>query len=130
MVRVSLRQGHPEWYKQTLSQVIQSALERCFDVPPGDCFQLFDEYGANQRVIDPCYQSPGRSKDYMLIEIKVGRPRTLVQKQGFYRTLAELCQHHLQLSAADLMIIISSTAPEDWSFSQGVIGQSTPEEEL
>lgn len=119
MVRISLRSGHNRAYKSILSSIIQSSLTTCFAAPIDDCFQLFDEYDIDNRVINSTYLSPGRSDDYILIEVTAGRPRSSQQKQQFYQMLAQQCQQQLGLSPADLMVVVGFNQPEDWSFSQG-----------
>ncbi|WP_432451905.1 tautomerase family protein [Agarivorans sp. QJM3NY_29] len=121
MVRISLLRGHNRSYKQKLSQILQQSLASCFAVPTNDCFQLFDEYESENRVIHPTYLSPGRSDDYVLIQITAGRPRSSLQKQNLYQQLAEQCQQQLDLAPADLMVVICFNHAEDWSFSQGQI---------
>ena len=119
MVRISLRSGQSSAYKQKLSQIVQQSLVSCFAVPANDCFQLFDEYDIENRIIHPHYLSSGRTYDYVLIQVIAGRPRSRQQKQNFYQTLAEQCQQQLDLAPADLMTVICFNQAEDWSFSQG-----------
>lgn len=122
MTRISLRRGLGADYKARLSALVQQALEEHFEVPPGDCFQLFDEYPDGSRVIDPRYpyqDTPARGDDYLLLEITAGRRRARAQKRALYRGLADACRQQLGLDPADLMVVITYNEADDWSFSGG-----------
>lgn len=122
MTRISLRAGLGAEYKARLGALLQRALEEHFQVPPGDCFQLFDEYPAGGRVFDPHYPYPdtsARSGDYLLLQITAGRRRSRAQKRALYRGLADACQQQLGLDPTDLMVVITYNDVDDWSFSGG-----------
>ncbi|EKE75680.1 tautomerase family protein [Gallaecimonas xiamenensis] len=120
MTRIALRQGLGPDYKARLSRLLQQALETHFAVPEGDCFQLFDEYGPEDRVFSRHYQSAGRSDHFLLLSITAGKPRSPEQKAALYQALAQQCQAELGLDPADLMVVVSYNQAGDWSFSGGL----------
>ncbi len=49
----------------------------------------------------------------------ISRPRTVGQKEYFYRELAGRLKERIGLNPLDLMINFSINQDEDWSFGQG-----------
>jgi len=70
-------------------------------------------------IYDPDYLSGPRSQDYVLIAISAGRRRSTDTKRAFYRRLAELLQQAPGIRPQDVMVVISTTEAEDWSFGEG-----------
>lgn len=119
LTRIALPAGSSPEFRQQVSTVLQETLEETFAVPPGDCFQLFDEYTPGLRVLDPHYLSPGRSEGCIIFQITAGRPRTAQQKKALYQRLSSRLNQALGISTADVMVTIQFNQTEDWSFSQG-----------
>jgi phenylpyruvate tautomerase PptA (4-oxalocrotonate tautomerase family) len=55
----------------------------------------------------------------MLFAVTAGRPRSAEVKQAFYRRLVALLSESPGVRPEDVMVVISTTNPEDWSFSGG-----------
>lgn len=119
LTRIAMPAGRSADFRQQVSMILQQALEETFAVPPGDCFQLFDEYRPGMRVLDPDYLSPGRSENCLIFQISAGRPRTAEQKKALYQTLCDRLNRQLGISTADVMTLIQFNQAEDWSFSEG-----------
>ncbi len=125
--RISLPAHRMDRWQAVISATLQEALVSTFSVPEEDCFQLFEPASRSQRVINPTYlcekkdseQDGRRSEDFLLFHITGGKPRHTAQKQAFYQNLVGQLHHKLGVSPADVMIVISFTQPEDWSFSHG-----------
>lgn len=126
--RISLPAHRVEPWQHKISGVLQDALVTTFSVPEDDCFQLFEPASHGQRIIHPTYlsgQNSPRSDDFLLFQITAGKPRNAAQKQALYRYLAEKLHAALGISPADVMVVVSFTQPEDWSFSHGEIFRIT-----
>lgn len=124
MSRVSLLKGKSPEYLQALSDVLHQALVDAYEVPLKDRFQLIQQHEANELVFDRNYlshQDKPRSDDFVLIQITAGRQRSAATKQAFYRRLVSLLAASPGIRAEDVMVIINTTAAEDWSFSGGVM---------
>ncbi|TDS95832.1 tautomerase-like protein [Rahnella sp. BIGb0236] len=120
--RISLPEHRAEIWQDQISAILQAALVHTFSVPKNDCFQLFEPVSCRQRVINPTYlagENDRRSDDFLLFHITAGKPRNSYQKQELYRYLADKLHAALGISPADVMVVVSFTQPEDWSFSQG-----------
>jgi phenylpyruvate tautomerase PptA (4-oxalocrotonate tautomerase family) len=118
--RISLRRGKPAAYLQALSDSLHEALVEAFDVPPADRFQLFHQHDPEELVFDRHYLGGPRSDDFVLIAITAGRPRSADPKRRFYRRLAERLAAAPGIAPRDVMVVISTTQAEDWSFADGV----------
>jgi phenylpyruvate tautomerase PptA (4-oxalocrotonate tautomerase family) len=118
--RISLLKGKSPEYLRTLSDSVHQALVDAYEVPADDRFQAIQQHEANELIFDRNYMAGPRSDNYVLIEITAGRPRTTETKQGFYRRTVELLQRNLDMRPADVMIVISTSQRDEWSFGNGL----------
>lgn len=124
MSRVSLLKGKSPAYLQALSDALHQALIDAYEVPLKDRFQIIQQHEEHELVFDRDYlshQGKPRSDDFVVIQITAGRQRRATTKQAFYHRLVELLAESPGLRAEDVMVIINTTAAEDWSFSGGLI---------
>lgn len=119
-VRISVLKGKSPAYLAALSDSVQAALEEAFDVPPGDRFQVIQQCEPEELIFDRHYQGGPRSDDFVLVHVTAGRQRPGELKRAFYRRLAERLATSPGIRPQDLMVVITVTASEDWSFSGGV----------
>ena len=117
--RIALHRGKSPQYLSVLSDSLQQALVEVFSVPPEDKFQAIDQYAPGELIYDRDYLGGPRSADYVLFYITIGRERDAAAKQRFYQRLVALLAENLQLCPEDVMIIITTTQLEEWSFSAG-----------
>jgi phenylpyruvate tautomerase PptA (4-oxalocrotonate tautomerase family) len=117
--RISLLQGKPPDYLSAVSDSLHKALVEAFDVPPDDRFQLIHQHAPGELVFDRAYLGGPRSDDFILFAVTAGRPRSAEVKQAFYRRLVALLSESAGLRPEDVMVVITTTSPEDWSFSGG-----------
>jgi quercetin dioxygenase-like cupin family protein/phenylpyruvate tautomerase PptA (4-oxalocrotonate tautomerase family) len=120
-VRMSLLKGKSPNYLRTLSEIVHRALVEAFDVPADDRFQIIHQHEPGELIFDPTYLGGPRSDDFVLITITAGKPRSTEVKKAFYRRVAELLEQSPGIRPEDVMIVINTTAGEDWSFSKGEI---------
>lgn len=117
--RIALHAGKPQWWLTAISVSLQQALEESFEVPAGDCFQVFQPCQPGELVFDRQYLAGPRSDDFILIHLTAGRERSAACKQAFYASLAERLQASPGLRAEDIMVVITTTGLVDWSFGVG-----------
>ncbi|MBB3350687.1 tautomerase family protein [Rhizobium lentis] len=125
-VRISLRKGKSQEYLAALADNVQRALVETFDVPENDRFQAIHQHDENELIFDRSYLAGPRSDDFVYISVTIGRPRTGEMKAALYRRLAELLTQSPGLRPEDLMIVVSTSAPEDWSFGNGIAQMTDP----
>lgn len=131
MARISLLKRKPPAYLKALSDGVHRALVEAFEVPPDDRFQVIHQHAPEELLFGRHYLGGPRSDDYVLVCITAGRPRSAATKAAFYRRLTGLLAASPGIAPTDVMIVIATTGPEDWSFSGGepwmaVQRESTP----
>ncbi|WP_321918326.1 tautomerase family protein [Burkholderia cepacia] len=117
--RIALLAGKSADWLTAISTSLQDALEQTFEVPAGDCFQIFQQCQPGELVYDREYCGGPRSSDFVLIHITGGRTRSRSCKEAFYARLVELLAVSPGIPPEDVMVIISTTSVEDWSFGHG-----------
>lgn len=118
--RISLLKGKPPEYLRALSNGLHRALVECFGVPPDDRFQVIHQLEPEELVFDRHYLCGPRSSDFVLIAITAGRPRDTRTKQAFYGRLVELLRDAPGIRSQDVMVVISTTQADEWSFGDGL----------
>lgn len=121
MSRISVLKGKSPGYLRALGDSLHAAMVEAFNVPPTDRFQLFHQHEANELIFDRDYASEGgpRSDDFVLIAITAGKPRSTQIKQAFYRRLVERLAEAPGINPRDVMVVITTTLGDEWSFSGG-----------
>ncbi len=122
--RLSLRAGKSAAYLRDLSDSLHQAQVEAFDVPLNDRFQVIHQLAENELVFDRTYLAGPRSDDFVLIAITAGRERSTEQKKHFYRCLVDRLSVRPGLRREDVMVVITTTRSEDWSFGNGIAGIS------
>jgi len=119
-VRISLLKGKSPDYLRALSEGIHRALVEAFDVPPADRFHEIQQHEAGELIFDRNYLAGPRSDDFVIFAIRAGRPRSTEMRKAFFKRAAELLGEAPALRKEDIMIIINSSDPDEWSFGDGV----------
>lgn len=110
--RIALHQGKSADYLQALSDSLHQALVEAFEVPPADRFQVIDQYRPGELIYD---------RDYL------GGPRDTDTKRRFYGRLAALLAENLRLNPEDVMVVITTTQRDEWSFGAGRASMIDPQ---
>ncbi|AZD85609.1 putative tautomerase [Pseudomonas chlororaphis subsp. aureofaciens] len=117
--RISLHRGKSAEYLQALSQGLHEALVERFEVPLADRFQIIHQHEVGELIFDPNYLGGPRSHDFVLIAITAGRPRSVETRRRFYCDLVERLGRAPGIDAEDVMVVITTTDAEAWSFGGG-----------
>lgn len=120
LTRISLARGKSPEYLRALSDSLHRALVEAFDVPPDDRFQIIHQHEPGELVFDRHYLGGPRSQDFVLFQVTAGRPRTTATKAAFYRYLVECLAEAPGIRPEDVMVVISTTQLDDWSFAGGL----------
>jgi phenylpyruvate tautomerase PptA (4-oxalocrotonate tautomerase family) len=125
--RISLHRGKSPEDLRALSDSLHQALVETFDVPADDRFQAIHQHEPGELVFDRGYLAGPRSDDFVLFAISAGRPRSPEAKAAFYRRLTERLAAAPGLRPEDVMVIITTTASDEWSFGDGVAQMVAPQ---
>lgn len=117
--RISLLRGKSPGYLQALSDSLHQALVESFEVPPDDRFQAIHQHAPGELVFDRHYLGGPRTDDFVLFAITAGKPRTSEVKRRFYKRLIARLAEAPGLRPEDVMVIITTTQRDEWSFANG-----------
>ena len=118
-VRVDLVAGKSADYRRTIGDVIYEALVDICKVPKDDRFQVFKELSPECHYADEGYLGIKRTKDCIFIQIFFLAGRTVEQKKGFYKAVADGLHQRLALRREDVFIGLVEVPRENWSFGNG-----------
>jgi 4-oxalocrotonate tautomerase len=124
LVRIDLRKGKSDAYRQEIGRVVYEAL-LSVGVPKDDRFQVVNEHEAMNFVFDPNYLGVRRSEDLVIVQITWNEGRTLEQKKALYKTIADGLADKLSLRREDVFINLVEVKKENWSFGNGVAQYAT-----
>ncbi|MBW9053890.1 tautomerase family protein [Rhizobium mesosinicum] len=124
--RISVLKGKSPDYLSALSDAIHTAMVETFNVPPADRFQVIHQHEPGELIFDRNYLAGPRSDDFVMISITTGKPRTQEMRNAFFRRTVELLQRSPGLRPEDVMIVVSTSEPGEWSFGDGVAQMTEP----
>ena len=127
--RISLLKGKSPDYLRALSDSIHQAMVETFNVPPADRFQIIHQHEPGELIFDRNYLAGPRSDDFVLISITTGKPRTTEMRKALFRRTVELLQQSPGLRPQDVMIVISTSEPDEWSFGDGLAQMADAQED-
>lgn len=120
LVQVSLRQGKPVRYRQSVLDSIYDALRATFDVPEDDRFMTITEHDSVNFSYSASYLGIARSDDLLIIQVTVSNTRTVLQKQALYRRIATNLSNDPGVRPEDIFINLVEVLRENWSFGRGL----------
>jgi phenylpyruvate tautomerase PptA (4-oxalocrotonate tautomerase family) len=118
-LRISLLRGKSPDYLRALCESAHQAMVETFDVPPADRFQIIHQLAPEEFVFDRNYLAGPRSNDFVLISVTAGKPRTQEVRNAFFARMVERLGDNPGLQPEDVMIVINSSEPGEWSFGDG-----------
>lgn len=120
ITRISLLAGRSPAYLNAVTDALDRALVGSFQVPPHDRFVAVHQHAPGELLFDRDYRDGPRSDKYVLFHITTGKPRSAATKAAFYRQLADELERAPGIAPQDVMVVISTSAWEDWSFGGGL----------
>lgn len=129
LARISLLRGRSAEALDALSAGVHAALVEHFEVPAGDRFQVIEQLAPGELVFDRDYLGGPRSNRFVLVAITAGRQRSAAVKQRFYQGLTRRLADAPGIDPEDVMVVISTGAPEDWSFGGGRVAGGAGEQQ-
>ncbi|MEM8793995.1 MAG: tautomerase family protein [Pseudomonadota bacterium] len=120
LIRVSLRKGKSDAYKQAIFDGVYQAMRDMFDVPEDDQFMTLSEHDSADFRYSATYLDVPRSEDVVFIQITANNTRSLEQKKAFYKRMADLLGDNPGLRSEDLLISLVEVSKENWSLGYGL----------
>ena len=119
LARIDLVQGKSAEYGQTVADVVYGAIVEVLKAPKDDRFQVIHEHSPESHIADENYLGIERTKDCVFIQLTLNAGRTVEQKKGFYKAVADGLHARLGLRREDVFINLIEVAKENWSFGNG-----------
>jgi 4-oxalocrotonate tautomerase len=120
LVRVWLRRGKSDDYKQAIGDGVYKAMREGFNVPEEDRFVVVSEHSESEFQFSRTYLDIARSDDLVIIQITANNTRTIEQKKALFARIAELLSQHPGLRKEDIFISLVDVPKENWSFGNGI----------
>lgn len=120
LVRISLRAGKSESYRQAIFDGIYRAMHETFNVPEDDQFMTITEHDAANFRYSASYLGVPRGDDIIYIQITANNTRTVEQKKALYGRIVELLGDNPGIRPQDVFVNIVEVAKENWSLGNGV----------
>jgi 4-oxalocrotonate tautomerase len=117
--RIDLIKGKSADYRRTIGAVVYKAMVEILKAPENDRFQVIAEHEPEDFIYDPSFFEIERTADLVFIQLTLVEGRTIDQKRGFYRQVAEDLKTRLGLRPEDVFISLVGTGRDDWSFGKG-----------
>jgi 4-oxalocrotonate tautomerase len=119
LVRIDLRKGKPDTYREAISRIVHEALVSV-GVPKDDRFQVIAEHDSPNFVFDLNYLDIRRTGDLVIIQITWNEGRTTEQKKALYKAIADGLAAGVSLRKEDVFVSLVEVKRENWSFGNGI----------
>lgn len=118
LIKFDLIIGRSPEKLQTLLDATHDAMVRAFNVPERDRYQIVHQHPANEMMIEDTGLGFTRTQDVVVMTV-TSRPRSIEQKQAFYKETVEALRDKCGIDPQDVLISIVTNSDEDWSFGLG-----------
>jgi phenylpyruvate tautomerase PptA (4-oxalocrotonate tautomerase family) len=117
--RIDIVHGKSADYKRTIGDVVYDAIVNILKAPANDRFQVITEHPPEGHIADDSYLGITRTRDCVFIQLTLNSGRTLEQKKGFYKAVADGLHERLGIRREDVFINLVEVPKENWSFGNG-----------
>ena len=118
LVRVDALEGRSKEQIRNVLDAVHRAIVSAFKVPIRDRYQIYQEHPANQMIVEDTGLGIQRTNDVLVVTVQ-SRPRTVEQKQTFYRILCSELKACCNIESSDIIVSLLINADVDWSFGYG-----------
>ncbi|HVI28481.1 tautomerase family protein [Hansschlegelia sp.] len=118
LLRFDLIEGRTDAEIETLLDAAHRAMLDAFGVPERDRYQIVQEHKPSRVRIEDTGLDIPRTDKVVIVSVTT-RPRSVEQKQAFYRLLCEALKEHCGMAASDVMVNFVTNTDADWSFGEG-----------
>lgn len=119
-VQITLLRGKPPEYVSAIADSVHQALVEEFKIPELDKFQVVREVEPHQLIFPSSYFDIPHTDRIVYIYITAKEGRTIDMKKRLYAKIADLINERTDLSADDIIIVLSENKAENWSFGRGL----------
>jgi phenylpyruvate tautomerase PptA (4-oxalocrotonate tautomerase family) len=118
VTRIAIRNGKTSEYKQALMDEIYEAMRETVAIKDGDRFMAITEHGAAAFAYGP-FLGIDRSDDLVQIQVLWAPGKSTNDKLAMYQRIVERLSLSPGVRPEDVLISVTETAAENWSFGLG-----------
>jgi phenylpyruvate tautomerase PptA (4-oxalocrotonate tautomerase family) len=119
-VNIYLPADFTQRVKTKISLSVHESLISVFKIPKKDYFQVIHPVMAEHLIYPNDYLDVQHTANLVYIQVICGPGRTIEMKQALYALIAEKIAANTPMSANDVIIVLTETGLENWSFGQGI----------
>jgi 4-oxalocrotonate tautomerase len=116
--RIAIRDGKTSEYKRALMDEIYEAMRETVAIKEGDRFMAITEHGADAFAYGP-FLGIDRSEDLVQIQVFWAPGKSTEDKLAMDRRIVERLGANPGVRPEDVLISVTETAAENWSFGLG-----------
>jgi 4-oxalocrotonate tautomerase len=120
LARIAIPAGKSADYHKAVDDVVYEAMLPTLKAPEGDRFQITTEHSPGDLVLDPNYLGISRTKEAVIIQLTMNEGRTVEQKKGYFKAVADGLHERLKIRREDVFINLVEVKKENWSFGNGI----------
>lgn len=120
LIRISMRSGTSDAYRQAIFDGVSLAMRETFAVPEANQFMTLTEHEASNFRHGRDFLGIERSDDLIYVQITANDTRSLEQKKLLYRRLAEVLGDNPGLRPEDVFVSLVEVPKENWSLGNGL----------
>ncbi|WP_267358931.1 MULTISPECIES: tautomerase family protein [unclassified Methylobacterium] len=118
LLKFDIIEGRTDDEISALLDATHEVVLQAFRVPVGDRYQIVSEHKPSRtRIGDTGLRIP-RTDKVVILQV-ISRPRTVEDKQAFYRLLCEALADRCGINSNDVMVTFVENTDADWSFGNG-----------
>ena len=117
--RIDMIKGKSPEFRQGVGDAVYLAMIEHLKAPAGDRFQVITEHDPENFLFDPDFLGVHRTIGCIIIQLTLFAGRSLEQKRGFYKQVADTLHERLGVRREDVVISLAPVNVDDWSFGNG-----------
>jgi 4-oxalocrotonate tautomerase len=127
VTRIAIRDGKTPEYKRALMDEIYEAMRETVAIKDGDRFMAITEHAEDSFAYGP-FLGIDRSADLVQIQVAWAPGKSTEAKLAMYKRIVERLAANPGVRPEDVMISVTETAAENWSFGNGETQFYRPDE--
>jgi phenylpyruvate tautomerase PptA (4-oxalocrotonate tautomerase family) len=118
LIKIDTIEGRSDEELKALLNAVHKVVLEAFEVPAGDRYQILTEHKKSHMIVEDTGLGIPRTDKVVLVQITT-RPRTLPQKEAFYKLLTEELSCCCGIDPSDVVVSMVENSDADWSFGHG-----------
>lgn len=118
LMRIDMMKGRTEGQVRQVLDISYAVAHDTLGIPDGDRYQLVTQHEPYEMVVLDTGLGFQRSSNVLVFSL-TSRPRTVEQRQAFYRRLVERLHDQMGIDPGDVVVNFTINDDADWSFGFG-----------